>query len=398
MRPDITHFVWRSAKDLLGTSDENGAQTVSIIAERGGDDERLDAAVEWLTRSIDVCGGCASSKGYRFLKGWMPPYPETSGYIIPTLTALARYRYGSGLDRRALAIGEWLLTVQRADGGFNGRELGVSDKPVVFDTGMILLGLNALIDKTGDKRFAEAGERAAAFLISSTGEDGAFVRNLSNDMLHTYNVRAAWALVAFGRLTDRPDIASHGIANAEWAVRQQQANGFFRNNAFKPGGHANTHGIAYVLRGLLQIHELTQIEALLESTRRAADRLQQLLEANGSIAADLGPDWAYLSRHVCLTGYAQLAIVFLKLKDITGEVSYQRTADRLIDAVAMTQDISPGSAPHRGAIAGSQPIYGRYAPLQYPNWATKFFIDALLARQCAKAGRPVREVLGPYAG
>jgi hypothetical protein len=29
------------------------------------------------------------------------------------------------------------------------------------------------------------------------------------------------------------------------------------------------------------------------------------------------------------------------------------------------------------------PIYGSYAPLQYPNWATKFFIDALLAKQAA---------------
>ncbi|MGF1595582.1 MAG: hypothetical protein ACFCVK_01410 [Acidimicrobiales bacterium] len=32
----------------------------------------------------------------------------------------------------------------------------------------------------------------------------------------------------------------------------------------------------------------------------------------------------------------------------------------------------------RGAIKGSHPIWGRYAPLGYPNWATKFFLDALL--------------------
>ena len=39
--------------------------------------------------------------------------------------------------------------------------------------------------------------------------------------------------------------------------------------------------------------------------------------------------------------------------------------------------------PHYGGIKGSFPVYGRYAPLQYPNWATKFFIDALLAKQGA---------------
>ncbi len=398
MRQDITHFFWRSAKELFTASYGQGAHTAEFSSNRVSDDERLEAAVDWLTRSIDACGGCASSKGYRFLQGWMAPYPETSGYIIPTLFALARLGHGDGLDRRALAIGEWLLTVQREDGGFTGRELGVLDKPVVFDTGMILMGLNSLIEETGDKRFTAAADRAAAFLVASMGPDGAFVRNLSNDMLHTYNVRAAWALVGVGWLTDRPDIARCGIANAEWAVSQQQANGFFRNNAFKPGGQANTHGIAYVLRGLIQIYELTGVAALLESVLRTTDRLQRLLDENGWIAADIGPDWQYLSRHICLTGYVQLAIIFLKLKDMTGRASYQRTADRLIDAVAMTQKIAPSAAPHRGAIPGSRPIYGRYAPLQYPNWATKFFIDALLARQCAKAGKPVRDVLGPYAG
>ena len=34
-----------------------------------------------------------------------------------------------------------------------------------------------------------------------------------------------------------------------------------------------------------------------------------------------------------------------------------------------------------GALAGSYPIYGRYAPLQFPNWATKFLVDSLLLRE-----------------
>jgi len=398
MGPEVTHFFWKSTKDFLKLSSNQERQTDERSTDRVGDVDRLEAAADWLARSIDVCGGFASSKGYRFWKGWMPPYPETNGYIIPTLFTLTRLGYCDGLDRRALAIGDWLLTVQREDGGFNGRELGVLDRPAVFDTGMILLGLNSLIDETREERFAAAAGRAAAFLVSSMGKDGAFVRNLSNDMLHTYNVRAAWALVAFGRLMDRPEVARHGIANAEWAIRQQQANGFFRNNAFKPGRPANTHGIAYVLRGLLQIYELTGNDALLGTVLRTAEKLKRLLDESGWIAAELGPDWQYLSRHICLTGYAQLAIIFLKLKDITGQGGYHRTANRLIDNVAATQDIAPGSAPHRGAIAGSHPVYGRYAPLQYPNWATKFFIDAVLARQCTIAGSPVSEVLGPYAG
>ena len=42
------------------------------------------------------------------------------------------------------------------------------------------------------------------------------------------------------------------------------------------------------------------------------------------------------------------------------------------------QDLATPNPAVRGAIKGSQPIWGRYAPFSYPNWATKFFIDAVL--------------------
>ena len=32
----------------------------------------------------------------------------------------------------------------------------------------------------------------------------------------------------------------------------------------------------------------------------------------------------------------------------------------------------------RGAIKGSQPVWGAYAPFAYPSWAARFFVDAML--------------------
>jgi hypothetical protein len=32
----------------------------------------------------------------------------------------------------------------------------------------------------------------------------------------------------------------------------------------------------------------------------------------------------------------------------------------------------------RGAIAGSAPIWGAYSRFEFPNWAAKFFADALM--------------------
>ncbi|MEC9368099.1 MAG: hypothetical protein VX871_05340 [Pseudomonadota bacterium] len=373
----IAHFISQSVRDYVSTH----APLVSGRGQLREDQVHLDAAIGWLMRSIDACDGKASSKGYRFLRGWMPPYPETSGYIIPTLLRLWQITGDESYKDRALSIGRWLVSIQLEDGGFVGRELGVLEKPVVFNTGMILLGLASLIRNTGDKSFVGPARRAADFLESCMDDDGCFVRNLSNDIVHTYNVRTAWALASFGRAMRESRYRSAALANARWALGQQLDNGFFLNNTFKPGGNANTHGLAYVLRGLFEINQLTGDRLLLDAVKRSADSVVTLYGIHGRIAGDIGPKWEYLSSHVCLTGYAQLAIVLFKLFSRTGEERYLNTALSLLDDVAREQNLGRPSAPYYGAIKGSMPIYGRYAMLQYPNWATKFFIDALIEKR-----------------
>ena len=46
--------------------------------------QHLDATMQWLCRAQDRCGGLGVSAGYSFIDGWYPPYPETTGYLIPT--------------------------------------------------------------------------------------------------------------------------------------------------------------------------------------------------------------------------------------------------------------------------------------------------------------------------
>ena len=372
----ILHFVGKSLSDTLSGL----SPILAARPETTNHATHLTAGAEWLMRSVEACGGEASSKGYRFLKGWMPPYPETTGYIIPTLFALGDRSGEARFAQAAVRMGEWLTGVQQPGGGFAGYELGLQENPDVFDTGMILLGFNTLMRRAPSDKVAAAAARAAAFLRGALDDKGAFVRHVSHEMLHCYNVRSAWALVAHGRIAGDAEAEAAGLANAEWAIAQQQRNGFFTHNAFKPGGNANTHGTAYVMRGLFQIHQLTGRRDILDAVILAADQIAALYEREGWIAAELGPDWEFRSRHICLTGCAQIAIVFLRLAAATGEERYVPLAERLIAQVAATQAVK-GTHRHSGAIAGSYPIQGAYAPLQYPNWATKFFVDALLERE-----------------
>lgn len=375
----LAHFAVQSVRDFF-----RATFPIETTSDRLRDDRvHLDAALTFIMRSIEQGKGRASSKAYQVGKGWLPPYRETTGYIIPTLLDLAEYLHRADLADTADRLGSWLAEVQEPGGGFIEHDLRQDTKPIVFNTGQILHGFNALILRRERKDLVPHARLAGDFLVSSADDTGSFVRNEHHDMAHAYNVRSAWALLTLGRLLRDDRFEKVALGNADWTVAQQRENGFFLNNVFEPGWNANTHGIAYVLQGLLEIHCISGRESYLAAVRRTAERIVSVYGARRQLVSEIGENWTFLSRHLCLTGYAQLAIVFFKLYRLQGDTRFLNAGLNLLDDVAATQDVTSTSRPHYGGIKGSFPIYGRYAPLQYPNWATKFFIDALLAKQGA---------------
>ncbi|MEM9412256.1 MAG: hypothetical protein AAGA30_14165, partial [Planctomycetota bacterium] len=86
------------------------------------------------------------------------------------------------------------------------------------------------------------------------------------------------------------------------------------------------------------------------------------------------------SQSCCLTGNCQLAIIWQKMARQFGDYQYQQAAEKAMNYVMSVQDIVTHNQNIKGAIKGSHPMWGKYAPLSYPNWATKFFVDAMLLR------------------
>lgn len=388
--PVLVHFATESIRDFARTT-FSGKQK----SDRPRDSRvHLEAAVTFITRSIEHCNGRASSKAYIIGKGWLPPYRETTGYIIPTLLDLAEHLGRPELASTAERMGEWLAGVQEASGGFIEHDLRQDTKPVVFNTGQILHGFNALILRRSRQDLVPNARRAGDFLVASADETGSFVRNEHFDMAHAYNVRSAWALLTLGRLLGEKRYEDVALANADWTVAQQNSNDFFLHNTFQPGRNANTHGIAYVLQGLIEIHCISGRDSYLAAARRTAERIASVYSNKRRLVSEIGENWEFLSNHLCLTGLAQLAIVFFRLYGLDGDKRYLDLGHSFLNDVAATQDVTSTGKPHYGGIKGSLPIYGAYAPLQYPNWATKFFIDALLAKQAATApaDRPPRQL------
>jgi hypothetical protein len=73
-----------------------------------------------------------------------------------------------------------------------------------------------------------------------------------------------------------------------------------------------------------------------------------------------------------------MGCLWLRFYEMNGNSLYHAAARRSIQFVARTQNLKSSHLETRGAIAGSYPIFGWYERFAYPNWAAKFFVDALL--------------------
>ena len=119
----------------------------------------------------------------------------------------------------------------------------------------------------------------------------------------------------------------------------------------------------------------------------AAERLLERLERSRVLAGVLNHEWQPQSSYVCLTGNAQLAALWIRLAEIVGDSRFVNAAFKAIDDVKRAQSLESRSAGIRGGVAGSAPIGGGYIPFAFPNWAAKFFIDALCAKRAYLARR-----------
>ncbi len=346
----------------------------------------LVETVEWILRAQAVGGDPGISAGYSFEDGWVASYPETTGYTIPTLLAFGEYAAQAEVENRALAMADWLIGVQRPEGGFPGHFTDRVNPPVVFNTGQIIFGLLAAHEFSGASRFLEAARRAAAWLIGIQDDDGAWRRFDYLGTVHVYNTRTAWALVELGLLARDRRMIDAGRHNLDWALRRQQPNGWFLDCSFRAGEDPFLHTIAYTTQGLLEAGLRLKEGAWIHAAERACRSVLDHMGADGSIPGTFDRAWHPTARYSCLTGNAQMAVQWLRLYEITGDRAWANGARRALRFLKTLHDCQTRNAAVRGAVKGSHPIWGRYLFGSFPNWAAKFFADALLLDETLQSG------------
>jgi uncharacterized protein YyaL (SSP411 family) len=314
----------------------------------------------------------------------MPSYPETTGYVIPTMFAMAGIFSDDEARSRAVTMADFELKVQMPDGAvISGTLAEVPHEPAVFNTGQVLIGWLDAYRETGNARYLEAADRAAQWLVAVQDQDGAWRRCLSSrtfTSVCTYNARTAWGLIRYGVISGRERYIEAGRANLDWCLSQQNPVGWYENNGFHAGDNALPllHTIGYVVEGLLESGALLQDERYLRSAETSASALLRAFYRDGCLLGRYDQNWSSPVTWRCLTGEAQIALTWFRLYQITGDARYLSAARRVNAQIMDVQVTRSSNGGVQGGIKGSHPIWGGYMSYSFVNWGAKFFLDSLL--------------------
>lgn len=365
-------------------------------ASEESNNEHMLAALDWLRRAQDAVGNGGVAGRYHMNLGFSYAYPETSGHILSTLIKASAYFNDPKYLDRARDIVNFLLRVQMKNGAHQSFEYveGREQKPAVFNTGQIMLGLIAWYNQTKDHRVLESLHRSAEWLLSVQQEDGSWHGSWQLD---SYGIvkpsnysRVAWPLALLAKISLKEQYSLSALRFLEWLLtRIDFKTGWIDNMGFSREDHEKrrslTHTMAYAYRGLFECALLFNRKDLIDIVQKASRNIINNYYSSGFLCGVYDSSWNEVVKYSCLTGNCQLSVIWLKLFKYYNDKFFLKAARSAVEQVKSYQNLSSLNPGIRGAIAGSKPIWGGYITYAYPNWAAKFFIDALLLLEQADA-------------
>lgn len=266
------------------------------------------------------------------------PYPEVTGYFVPTL-------YNWGEPELARTCTRWLLSIQMPDGAFPAPD-GV---PYTFDTGQVMRGLCAALTDMDDIEVPL--RKACDWVVKQIAPDGRLTTpstelwtGIANDLIHTYVL---------------PPLAEAGtlLGVAEYVDTARFVLAYYKKQEALVPFNRLSHFHAYAMEALYELGEL-------ELASRGMADVERCQRRDGAIPAYPNVDW------VCSTGMAQYAVVWYRLGN-------RQPADLAIRYLEKIQN-------RTGGFYGSYGKGAKYIPSAEISWAVKYFLDAYLLKMGEK--------------
>jgi rhamnogalacturonyl hydrolase YesR len=341
----------------------------------------LEAAMQWLCYAQDVNNDGGVSAYYNLSSGWKASYPETTGYIIPTFLDYCNFTGQREFRNRALRMADWLVSIQLPVGAFQGGPVDIPPKPSVFNTGQIVQGLVRAYQETERDSYLTSARKAGDWLVSMQDVDGSWRNYAYNGIPHSYYTRVAWPLLELFNLTKEERYREGARENLRWALGNLADNAWFRHNGFDAKTNPFTHNIVYAVRGMLESGILLKEPQYIDPAINVAELLREKFECKNMLAGDFDKEWVGTRGYSCLTGNAQLSIVLMIVYGLKRDKKHLDTARKINYYLKSTQLLHSNNAGIRGGVKGSDPVWGKYMSYTFPNWAVKFFVDALLKEE-----------------
>lgn len=277
------------------------------------------------------------------------PYPEVSGYYIPTLIRW-------GYRNLAIQYAKWLCSIQKSDGSWYDTN---NTSPYVFDSAQILKGLIAVRDILPEvdehiilgcdwilSNMQENG-RLTTPDMSAWGNDGS-----CSELIHIYCLSP---IKEAGIIFDRPDY----IESADRIFSYYKTYYYDDIMNFR----LLSHFYSYLMEALVDIGEI-------EMAKEAMDKIELLQNEEGMVPAYHNVHW------VCSTGLFQLALVWFRLGNT-------KCGNKAFEYACKLQNES-------GGWYGSYIVdlnnneTNNYFPAGEISWAVKYFLDALYYKNIAE--------------
>jgi len=366
-----------------------------------GDDIHIKAALSWLALAQDTNRDGGVSAYYSLGRGWAPSFIETTGYIIPTFLDAYRLYGESDYKRRAVRMADFILRMQLSDGSFRSKVPPSKDGeiPNIFDTAQDVIGLISAYNFTSETKYLSSARAACDFLISRQRPDGSFLENNFGRRPYSYHSRVALSLVLCWKLCGEKKFLDSALGNLEWVLSQQNNRGWFRNNNLFGFGDetAFTHTISYAMEGLFYSGLELEENKYIERAVLTADSLLSAYRKYGFLPATFDKNFKSSDNYTCLTGDAQISVVWLRLFLLTRDNKYLAAAKEINNFLKSVQFVEMVPKGILGGVAGSYPIYGDilrnkgYCRMAYLNWATKFFVDSLILEKEVQINKKLYE-------
>lgn len=349
--------------------------------------DRSAAAAEWISRSIDACGGQGAagyySRLHHPLRGWGPAFPEATGSIVGTLIRYSRFSQRPELAALAVAQARWLLSLQYLDGSFPGGLVHRTERgdPSVFSTGRIMLGLVAAYDQTSDARFLQPAAGAARWLCDELNEPAGIWLPVADPAFQpSHFTVVCWAMLEVWQRTREARIHDKAIRALQTIAARRLPNGALDDWGLQSDRPAFTDTIADTLRGMWECGRILGDEGrrFLDVARQAVGLLRSKFPPQGRLAGAYDPQLNADESFTCLTGNCHLAQLWLRFAEQTGDLEAFRAAVRALWQVLQRQRMKPLTAGPRGALPGSSPPWSGAWPFKLPALSAQLFLEAAM--------------------